>query len=77
MAARGDTNSWFWPVLAAAAILIFAGETLSAVDEGWPLGRTLLVIAMAGFVAITVVRSFRWWRERNQASGRDQGRMRP
>jgi hypothetical protein len=52
-----------WPVVVAATVLLFVGQTLAAADNGWPLGLTLVAASMAVFVVLT---SLAWQRSRRR-----------
>ena len=58
-----DAPRWVWPVIVAATVLLFVGQTLAAADNGWPLGLTLMAVSMAGFV---VLAGLGWQRSRRR-----------
>ena len=58
-----DGPAWVWPTLVAVTALLFVGQTLTAADNGWPLGSTLMAVATA---ALVVLAGLGWHRSRRR-----------
>jgi len=56
-----QVSPWVWPAIVGITVLLLVGRLLIAADDGWPLGESLVALAVAGGV---VLASVGWSRSR-------------